>query len=61
MAVAAIDVSVSSSNTCPHCMLGMAVKASALLCTGADPGFSEGGVRIRGGSRREELTLVLYL
>ena len=28
---------------------------------GADPGFSEGGVRIRDGSRREELTLVLYL
>ena len=25
------------------------------------PGFSEGGVRIRGGSRREELILVLYL
>ena len=27
---------------------------------GADPGFFEGGVRIRGESRREELTLVLY-
>ena len=27
---------------------------------GVDLGFSEGGVRIRGGSRREELTLVLY-
>ena len=28
---------------------------------GADPGFSKGGVRVRGGSKREELTLVLYL
>ena len=32
-----------------------------LMYSGADPGFCEGGVRIRGGSRREELTLVLYL
>ena len=31
------------------------------VVTGADPGFSEGGVRIRDGSRREELTIVLYL
>ena len=28
---------------------------------GADPGFLEGGVRIRGGPKKEELTLVLYL
>ena len=31
------------------------------ISSGTDPGFSEGGVRIRSGSRREELTLVLYL
>ena len=31
------------------------------IYTGADPGSFEGGVRIRGESRREELTLVLYL
>ena len=28
---------------------------------GADPGFLEGGVRIRGGPKKEKLTLVLYL
>jgi len=29
--------------------------------SGTDSGFFEGEVRIRGESRREELTLVLYL
>ena len=29
--------------------------------SGADPGFSEGGLKMEGGSRREELALVLYL
>ena len=36
-------------------------KDKGFIGTGADLGFSEGGVRVRGGSRREELTLVLYL
>ena len=46
------------------CMYVPAAKLSKtikVIYSGADPGFSEGGVRIRGGYRREELALVLYL
>ena len=42
-------------------MLQKAKELRYFFNTGVDPGFLEGGFRIRDGPKREELTLVLHL
>ena len=67
-----LSLSILLTNSCilltDSCgeLLGVAISYGVtviqyIINPGADPGLCEGGVRIRDGSRREELTLVLYL